>query len=129
MRPQTSAGLARRLRDLPVRAVLGIEVPVATGFSARLLGLAGLPSERAGVGLLLPRCRSVHTLGMRFALDLIFLDRDDRVVGVVHAIGPGRVVAERGASAVLELQAAGRGGGVRPAQGRELRSARRLPLE
>ena len=105
--------------------VLGIGVPVATGFSARLLGLGGLASGRAGVGLLLPRCRSVHTLGMRFALDLIFLDRDDRVVGVVHAIGPGRVVAERRASAVLELQAAGRGGGVRPAQGRELRSARR----
>ena len=50
--------------------LLGLEVPVATTRLSRLLGLALLRRRRAGAGLLIPRCRSVHTFGMRFPLDL-----------------------------------------------------------
>jgi uncharacterized protein len=39
----------------------------------RLVGLAGLARPAAGAGLLLPRCRCVHTLGMRFRIDVVFL--------------------------------------------------------
>jgi hypothetical protein len=93
----------RRLRRLPRAEVCGIEVPVAIGFRARLLGLAMLPRERAGRGLLIPRCRSVHTFGMRFALDLVFLDREGRALREMPAVGRFRIVACPGAVAVLEL--------------------------
>jgi uncharacterized membrane protein (UPF0127 family) len=95
----------RRLRDLPTRTVLGLEIPVATGLGSRLLGLAGLDREEAGPGLLIPRCSSVHTFGMRFALDLVFLDRDGRPCSVREAVPPRRLASDRRASAVLELLA------------------------
>jgi len=94
---------AARLRRLPRRSVHGRRVAVAIGPRARLLGLAGLTRERAGEGLLIPRCASVHTFGMRFSLDLVFLDGDGRTLAVRTAVPPGRVVRQRGAAAVLEL--------------------------
>jgi uncharacterized membrane protein (UPF0127 family) len=97
--------LARRLDRLPRRWLLGHEVVVAVGPRARLLGLAWLPRERAGRGLLIPRCASVHTLGMRFALDVVFLDGDDRPLATHLAVPPRRLLAHRGARSVLELPA------------------------
>ncbi len=101
--------LASRLSRLPVVTVAGREVRLASGFRARLLGLAALDREEAGDGLLIPRCSSVHTLGMRFALDLYFLDREGAVVATRLAVPPKRFAFCRGASAVLELPA-GAGG-------------------
>ena len=66
---------------------------VATGLWTRLVGLAWLDELPEGCGLLIPWCRSVHTFGMRFALDVDFLGAD------------GRVLRCRGAVAVLERQA------------------------
>lgn len=78
---------------------------MAEGRRARLLGLAGLPRERAGAGLLIPCCASVHTFGMRFALDLCFLDRGGAVLAVRRGVGPRRLAFCGGASAVLEIPA------------------------
>jgi trehalose synthase len=93
----------RRLRRLPSTTILGSRVPVARGLRARLLGLAHLDRDRAGAGLLIPRCSSVHTFGMRFALDLVFLDSGGREVSVRRGIGRYRIVGDRRASSVLEL--------------------------
>lgn len=100
--------LPRRLRRLP-RARLspvqlaGCDVRCARDPLARLLGLAGLRALPPAVGLLLPGTRSVHTFGMRFALDLVWLDREGRVVRVDHDVHPRRVRSCRGARAVVEL--------------------------
>jgi uncharacterized protein len=99
----TEMTLAPRLAALPVATVLGREVPVAAGSRARLLGLAFLRSEQAGRGLLIPRCSSVHTFGMRFELDLVFLDRDGRALAVRLGVRPRRLAWQRGAAAVLEI--------------------------
>ncbi|MEK6277679.1 MAG: DUF192 domain-containing protein [Actinomycetota bacterium] len=95
----------RRLRRLPRTVVLGHAVPVARGLRARLLGLALLRRERAGPGLLIPGCASVHTWGMRFELDLYFLDDRGAVMRAVRGIGPRRLIRCRGAAAVVELPA------------------------
>ena len=79
--------------------------PVARDFRARLLGLAWRDREDAGPGLLIPRCSSVHTFGMRFALDVYFLDAEGRVLSVRRRIPPRRVLWQRGAAAVLEVPA------------------------
>ena len=99
---------ARLGREQPPRIVLGCAVPIAVGFRARLLGLALRDRVDAGPGLLLPRCSSVHTFGMRFALDIYFLGRDDRILDVRRAVPPRRLVACRGAVAVLEIPARAR---------------------
>lgn len=95
--------LARRLRRLRTVDVLGREVPVAESTAARLLGLSHLDREEAGDGLLIPRCSSVHTFGMRFALDLVFLDRGGRPCSLRLGVPPRRFAWDRRASAVLEL--------------------------
>jgi uncharacterized protein len=100
MRPYPDAD---RFKSLPRCRVLGLDVPVAADFRSRLLGLAGLSREQAGAGLLLPRCASVHTFGMCFDLDLVFLDGEDRPLAVFIQVPPRRLVWQRGAVAVLEI--------------------------
>ena len=97
--------LAPRLSRLPVAIALGREVRVATGLRARTLGLAGLDRARTGTGLLIPGCASVHTFGMRFPLDVCFLDEAGRVLSVRRAIPARRLLFHRGAYAVLEIPA------------------------
>ena len=78
----TASAHPRRFRRLPTAEVASRRVPVAVTLLSRLLGLALLRPGRAGEGLLIPRCRSVHTFGMRFAIDLVFLDRERRPIAV-----------------------------------------------
>jgi len=94
-----------RFDGRPRRRVAGRDVPVANGFRSRLLGLARLDAGEAGPGLLIPRCRAVHTFGMRFALDLVFLAPDGRPLAVHRGVPPRRFVRCRGADAVLEVPA------------------------
>jgi uncharacterized protein len=82
------------------------DYPVARDFRTRLRGLAWRDRERAGPGLLFPRCWSVHTFGMRFELDVYFLDSAGRVISVRRRVPPRRLVWQRGAAAVLEIPAA-----------------------
>lgn len=85
-------------------------VPVAKAFRARLRGLAWRDRSAAGPGLLIPRCSSVHTFGMRFPLDLYFLDREGRVLSVRRRVPPRRFAWQRGACAVLEVPSPPEGG-------------------
>jgi uncharacterized membrane protein (UPF0127 family) len=101
-----TAEAPRRFRRLPRAVIAGRTVPVATTRLARLAGLAGLSRSQAGAGLLIPRCRSVHTVGMRFALDLVFLDGAGRPVATRAGVVPLRVASEPTARAVLEVPAA-----------------------
>jgi uncharacterized protein len=95
--------VAARLKRLPRHQVFGFSFPVASGFNARLLGLAYLEREEVGVGLLIPGCASVHTFGMRFPLDLVFLGADELPLSVRLRVPPRRFAWQRGAAAVLEL--------------------------
>jgi uncharacterized protein len=82
-----------------------VEIVVARSFRARLFGLAFRRRARADRALLLPRCRSVHTFGMRFALDLVWLDREGRTIALDEAVPPLRLRIQPGAAAVIEAPA------------------------
>lgn len=72
----------------------------------RFWGLMGRPPPGNGRGLFLAPCASIHTLFMRFDLDLIFVSRDLRVVRVVTSVKPWRMaLGGKSAWGVLELQA------------------------
>lgn len=85
-------------------------IPVAKDFRTRLLGLSRRSRERAGPGLLIPRCSSVHTFGMRFPLDVYFLDGEGKVISVRRRVPPRRVLWQRGAAAILEIPSPPEGG-------------------
>lgn len=78
---------------------------VATRPLQRMRGLLGRSSMPSGEGILLRPAGSVHTLFMRFPIDVVFLDADLRVVGIARDVPPWRVVGRVGARAVLELTA------------------------
>jgi uncharacterized membrane protein (UPF0127 family) len=80
-----------RVRNADRDTVLGAEVEVADDWWRRLRGLLGRPPLRPGEGLLISPCRSVHMYGMKFGLDVVFLARDGRVVGLYEALAPGRL--------------------------------------
>jgi len=73
---------------------------------ARLVGLLGRRELPDGEALVFERCRAIHTVGMRFPIDMVFVDRGWRVVAVRQAVGPGRLVGPIGrAWGVVELAA------------------------
>jgi uncharacterized protein len=86
----------------------GLRVAHAARRVDRLAGLAGLDAIGDGEALWLPRCRSVHTVGMRFALDLVWLGRDGAVVRIDRDVAPGRLRTCLRARSVVETRA-GRG--------------------
>ena len=67
-----------------------------------LLGRSGLP---AGEALLIERCNGVHTFGMQFAIDVLFLDRDGTVLKAFPGLRPWRM-AHGGTRARYALEAA-----------------------
>lgn len=69
---------------------------------ARALGLAGLRAPPGAVALHLPACRAVHTFGMRFVLDLVWLDAGGKPVRVDRDVPPRRLRACRRARSVIE---------------------------
>jgi uncharacterized membrane protein (UPF0127 family) len=72
-------------------------------FTSRLRGLMLAPRLADTEGLLLTRCNSVHSAFMRQTIDVIYLDRSDRVVRCVPMLTPWRISASWGAAQVLEL--------------------------
>jgi len=58
----------------------------------RMVGLLGQRSLEPGCGLYIIPSQAVHTFGMAFAIDVVFIDKKDRVVGVRHAVAPHRLV-------------------------------------
>ena len=98
-----------RLAALPSRELGGgLRVATASSYLSRLRGLTGLGGLDHDEGLEIPRCRSVHTVGMRFPLDLIWLDEEGGVVRVDRDVRPFRLRSCREARSVIEV-AAGRG--------------------
>ncbi len=78
---------------------------LADSFFAKARGLLGRPPLEEGVGLLIKGCASVHTFFMTYPIHLIYLDKDDRILKIVHSLSPWRVSACKNAASVLELNA------------------------
>ena len=84
---------------------IAARVRVADTFFTRLRGLLGTAKLPAGQALLLKPCDSVHTIGMRYPIDLIFLDVGGRVLKVAASLKPLRAMRCAGSRMVLELPA------------------------
>ena len=86
--------------------VLGSRVAIADRWWSRARGLLGRSPLNEGEGLFLAPCRAVHMWGMRFALDVAFVDARGAVVALYHSLRPGsRSRWHREAHAALEFPA------------------------
>lgn len=85
---------------------LGSRIALADGWLARLRGMIGRRAPERGEGLLLTPCRSIHMYGMRYPLDVAFLDADGTVLDTYPFLRPGsRTRWHRRARHALELPA------------------------
>ena len=71
-----------------------------------LKGLLGTRSLDVEAGIWLKPCKSIHTLGMVYPIDVVFLDQEHHICRLVHAVSPLRFCfAPRQTRSVLELSA------------------------
>ncbi len=78
-------------------------VTAAFDSSSRRQGLLGRDGLQEGDAMLIAPCQAVHTWFMRFPIDVAFVAKDGRVVGIRHGLRPWRMAAALRAFAVLEL--------------------------
>ncbi|PKM60078.1 MAG: hypothetical protein CVU99_10035 [Firmicutes bacterium HGW-Firmicutes-4] len=71
--------------------VLCDEVKVADRFVTRLIGLLRTARLDENQGLLLKKCNQVHTYGMKFTIDAIFLSKDGDILHIEKEMVPGKV--------------------------------------
>lgn len=96
----TTVRVVNRTREI----LLGDKVRTTGTFLSRLVGLLGTAAIAEGEGLWIVPCRGVHTLGMRYPIDVAFLDARGVVVGILEGLPPNRVGRVfRGARGALEL--------------------------
>jgi uncharacterized membrane protein (UPF0127 family) len=88
--------------DTDARIVARISAAVDSASRRKgLLGRAGLDDE----ALVIAPCNAVHTFFMRFAIDILFVDRDGRVRRTVENVGPWRITGSLRAFATIECSA------------------------
>lgn len=92
------------VRNAASGRVLAWRVRRADGWLERAVGFLPRGSIAPEEGMWFEHCGAVHTIGMRTALDVVFLDRDLRVLRVVPGVPPQRLyVGARGAFVVAEF--------------------------
>jgi uncharacterized membrane protein (UPF0127 family) len=109
-RPPREAAIVRVMN--PARCIeLASRVEVADTGAARSKGLLGRRGLGKGAGLWIVPCESVHTFGMKFSIDLIYLDRNHRIRKIRKSVPPWRISVCLTAHSVLELAAGAVGDG------------------
>jgi uncharacterized protein len=103
--PRSSAASAgpRQAVNVTRGTVIASRLVLAGTGETRRKGLLGRDGLAPGEGLWIAPCESVHTFFMRFAIDLVYLDRNHRVRKVRRDVGPWRISACFSAHSVLEL--------------------------
>jgi len=97
--------LAIRLYNTTKERIVAPHVEQADTVWKRFVGLMGRQSIQQDHALLLDPCGSIHMFFMRFAIDVIFLDSQDKVVRIVRNLKPWRISAASGAKKVIEMAA------------------------
>ena len=94
------------LRNSTTGTIIATRIDRLTSFFHRMVGLLARTSLQRDEGVWLTSCRAIHTLGMRHAIDVMFVDRDGCVVRICRNVQPNRLALScRTAKAVVELGA------------------------
>ena len=92
------ARISRNGRELSTNVVL------ADSMGKRMMGLLGRERLGEGESLWLKPCKGVHTVGMRFPIDVVFLDKQKVVIAINQDLRPNRMtLLHFRAASVLEL--------------------------
>lgn len=78
------------INNLSKENMLLDNVMIANSFFSRLKGLLGKSSLNHGEGILIKPCNSIHTMGMKFPIDVAFLDDSYTVIFIMEEVGRGK---------------------------------------
>jgi len=92
-----------RMLNTTKNTVVAEDLRIARSMWARFWGLMGKPKLPDAQALLIDPCSSIHMFFMRFPIDVVFLDKSDRVVKIVEGIKPWRMALGGGGKKALEL--------------------------
>ncbi len=99
----TRGGAGHSLVNERTGLVVAAELELASDSRSRNRGLLGRSSLGADSAMIIAPCNAIHMFFMRFTIDLVFVDRQGRVLKVYRSVRPWRVRAALGAFAALEL--------------------------
>ena len=102
-RPSSNPDTRMRIFNLTRQTHLARSAEVAASGAKRTKGLLGRKGLAPGEGMWIVPCEAVHTFGMQFSLDLVYLDRKHRVRKVRSNVVPWRISACLTAHSILEL--------------------------
>ena len=71
--------------------VISVKASKADNFFTRMIGLLNRSTLNQGEGLIITHCNSIHMFFMRFAIDCIFVNKENKIVGLVENIKPFRL--------------------------------------
>lgn len=92
------------VENLTKKIALPYTVRAAKSFRGRLIGLLGTREPDPGQCVLFDPCKGVHTFGMNYPVDVVFLDDTSTVIEVLRNLQPGKITKPvRGARRVLEI--------------------------
>jgi uncharacterized membrane protein (UPF0127 family) len=92
-----------RVQNLTRNTVLADRAGLAQSSGERRRGLLHHTELPRGEGLWISPCEAIHTFGMTFAIDVVFLDRGRKVLKIRAAMPPGRIAVCLRAQGVIEL--------------------------
>jgi uncharacterized protein len=91
------------VRNVDKQLLLADQVSLAVDSKQRRRGLAGFTHLPSGSGLWIMPSEAIHTFGMAFPIDVIFLDKANKVRKLREALFPGKICYCLSAHSVLEL--------------------------
>jgi uncharacterized membrane protein (UPF0127 family) len=100
-----SPGVTQMLLHERTGAVVASSIEAAFDSSARRRGLLGRTGLPRGAALVLAPCNAIHTVRMRFPIDVVFAARDGRITKIVRRLAAYRVAASMRAFATIEFAA------------------------
>jgi uncharacterized membrane protein (UPF0127 family) len=102
-RRQAPRNISLRVMNVTRNTMLATRMEVAESAAMRNKGLLGRKCMAPGEGLWIRPCEAVHTFWMQFPIDLVYLDRKNRIRKLVSSVPPWRLSACLQAHSVLEL--------------------------
>jgi uncharacterized membrane protein (UPF0127 family) len=99
----TSGAAGQRLVNERTGSVVASDLELASDSRARNRGLLGRSGIADGSVMIIAPCNAIHTFFMRFTIDLVFVDRQGRVLKLCRTVRPWRVRVALSAFAALEL--------------------------
>jgi uncharacterized membrane protein (UPF0127 family) len=91
------------LQNVRSGRVVASRIELALDSRSRRRGLLGRDTLDKGAALIIAPCNSIHTFFMRFAIDVVFVARDGRVLKTYPGLVQWLIAFSIGAFAVIEL--------------------------